>query len=361
MGLLAGGENRSGIISVVVLWLIVILTVLAVGLGRRTSVDLHFAKHAIGKLKAKAAAQGAVMYALNQIRKDAADTTTNTFDSLYQCGISLKEAQTPEDIFKHVPLGEGYFDIGFLSQAGQETESKMVCGLEDEERKININAISAQNDKVLAQLIALFGFDENTALMIAASVADWRDADSALANDTFGAEDDFYMSLAQRYHCKNMPFENLEELLLVRGMTPEIFEKIKNYLTVFPIDAAIPRVNIDTASEIVIRALGRSVSGALTNTETADADSLAQKVIAFRRGADGEDATADDRLVDMNELGLNQKEEVIFLAIQNQITKTSNYFRIHARGADEATSASSQIEAVVDRDDLSVVFWRRGR
>jgi len=53
------------------------------------------------------------------------------------------------------------------------------------------------------------------------SILDWRD------DDTFhrlnGAEDDYYESLPHPYACKDGPFETVEELLLVRGVTPSLF------------------------------------------------------------------------------------------------------------------------------------------
>ena len=299
------------------------------------------------------------MYAIHQINKDTQDANTNTFDSSYQCGISLESGKTPEDILKHVALGEGYFDISYSLRDSETSMKKTIYGLTDEESKININAINGSNYKVLSNLVVLLGFDENTALQIAASVVDWHDEDNAPTDEPNGAEDENYMALAKPYHCKNMPFDSLEELLLVKGMTPEIFSKIKNYLTIFPQDAPMLSINLNTAPEIVIRALGRSVTGSMTNTEIADADSLAQKVVSYRRGGDNREATGDDRIVDMNELALNAREQIIFLSTQNQTAGISSYLRVKVRGTDSVSLMHSDIEAVVARDDLSIVYWHR--
>ena len=37
-----------------------------------------------------------------------------------------------------------------------------------------------------------------------------------------GAEDDYYMSLPEPYHCKNAHFDSVDELLLVKGVTPQL-------------------------------------------------------------------------------------------------------------------------------------------
>src|SRR5262249_12987180 len=55
---------------------------------------------------------------------------------------------------------------------------------------------------------------------VANAILDWIDADDQLR--TNGAEDEYYQTLQPPYHCKNAPLDSLEELLLVRGVTPEL-------------------------------------------------------------------------------------------------------------------------------------------
>ena len=62
-------------------------------------------------------------------------------------------------------------------------------------------------------------------------------------------------------------------------MTQEIFDKVSMHLTVY----GNGKVNLNTAGKYVLRALGMS-------------DTLADKVIQFRRGNDSQEATADDNI-----------------------------------------------------------------
>src|SRR5262249_41429140 len=55
---------------------------------------------------------------------------------------------------------------------------------------------------------------------IANSILDWMDADSDPRPG--GAEDEYYMALTPPYHCKNGPLDSLEELLFVKGVTPQL-------------------------------------------------------------------------------------------------------------------------------------------
>ena len=352
-------NNRSGIILLVALWILVILSVLAVGLGRRTGVDLSLTKYALSGLKARYMAWAGLMYAIHQIKMDTEDPITSTSDTLYQCGIKLEEGKTPQLIFQKVSLGDGNFEVFYNPFESGQAPQRVFYGLRDEESKINLNAMNSQNYKVLSQLIVLLGFDEDTAKTIASSAADWHDPDQTMTNPPFGAEDNDYMSLAKPYHCKNLPFQNLEELLLVKGMTSQIYSKLKNYVTTFPQEASALLVNMNTAAEIVIRALARSMAGPITNTDMADADSMAAKVLTYRWGNDGEPLTLDDRLIDENEIPFNAKEKAVFLAVKNQTTNVSHYFRIHVKATDNLSGISSNLESVVYRDDLSIVLWHR--
>ncbi len=353
-------RNRSGIILVVVLWVMVILSVLAVGLGTRTGIDLAVTKHTIGKMKADALSWAAVLYALDQIQKDAGDKTNPPVDTLYRCAIKLEETQTPDEIFKDVALGEGHFDVYYSLKDPETGGVQIIYALADEERRININAVTLQNYKIFSSLLSILEIGDEEALRVASAVVDWVDADSNVANPPYGAEDGDYMLLEKPYHCKNYHFDSIEELTLVKGMTPEIFSKIKDYVTVFPKTTPAFLINVETAPEIVLRALGRAVAGAATNTEMSDADDMAAKIVAYRRGDDDQDMTSDDREVfNAKDVGLNAKETVIWLASRGRMTNQSRFLRLQARGKSSLSPARCDIEAVISRDDLAIVDWRR--
>ena len=76
--------SNSGVILVVVLWILIILSAMAMGLGRRTGVDLSLAKYSLGKLKADYAARAAVIYSIYELKKDSEDTGAKKFDTIYQ-------------------------------------------------------------------------------------------------------------------------------------------------------------------------------------------------------------------------------------------------------------------------------------
>lgn len=89
---------------------------------------------------------------------------------------------------------------------------------ENESGKVNLNRAGAPLLKMMLNSFELEEADKN---IIVDSIMDWRDKDSF--HRANGAEDDYYLSLPQPYKCKNGDFTSIEELLLVRGVTPRIF------------------------------------------------------------------------------------------------------------------------------------------
>ncbi|MBP9854965.1 MAG: general secretion pathway protein GspK [Candidatus Omnitrophica bacterium] len=342
-------QNKSGIILLIALWTVVILTMLAAGLGRRVSIELAMTKNALGKLRSKYIALGGLNYAMSLMSVKEAENEPFSIDSKYHCGFTLREDQRPEDLFRGIKIKNGFFDIGFYGDA---------FGFEDEESRININGLNANNYEILSQLILELGFDAEAADTIAASAVDWIDGDDEMVSGAHGAENNYYISRPEGYPCKNGYFDSINELALVRGMTSEIFTKLKPYITVFPKEGSL-LVNLNTASEEVLLAYAKNYAGDKTNTTVEDARRLVEKIVSYRRGDDGMWPSSDDRLLQVNEMVLNASERVIFMALTQHQTPKSNFIRVTVRGVDENTQTASVIEAVINRMDLSVLYWHR--
>src|SRR6202040_481163 len=56
---------------------------------------------------------------------------------------------------------------------------------------------------------------------IANSILDWIDPSSTTPR-TNGAKDEYYPTLMPPYHVKNGPIDTLEEMLLIKGVTPQL-------------------------------------------------------------------------------------------------------------------------------------------
>ncbi|MDP8265242.1 MAG: type II secretion system protein GspK [Candidatus Aceula lacicola] len=355
-------RDKSGVIMIVGLWILVVLSILAIGLGRRTRINLALAKHVVAKTKADYLAWAGINYALNQMSNLASGNEENKIDILYQCGISFDEEQTSESVFKDIPLKDGIFDVRYNIYDASNNQNDICYGFQDEERRINLNALNSQNYKVLSYLLVFLGVENIAADEIASSVVDWKDADSDVFNSSFGAEDDFYMSREKPYHCKNLSLDTIEEILLVKSVDDKIFKRLKGYITVFPKQSTELSINVNTASEIVLKSFFYLFADQNPTASWADADSLVAKILQYRQGSDGKPCTADDQTIQKNNVetfALNSIELSIFLSASGKIKEESLYYRIKTQGRSFFLNVLSEIEVVVDRENFSIASWSK--
>ncbi len=127
----------------------------------------------------------------------------------------------------------------------------------DEAGKFNLNSLLDANDKPipfkknqLDRLFRLLSVDPN----LVDPIIDWVDKnDNAESN---GAEDATYQVLPFPYHAKNGPLDTLEEILYIKGITQEVYQKIAPYLTVSTTDG---KINVNTADLLILQSLHQDV------------------------------------------------------------------------------------------------------
>lgn len=147
-----------------------------------------------------------------------------------------------------IPFGDGQFKVERENESG----------------KVNLNKAG---ESLLKMMLSNFEIEDANKNIIVDSIMDWRDKDSL--HRLNGAEDEYYLSLPQPYKCKNGDFTSIEELLLVRGVTPGIFYGgLKDMVAVYQDKETgrdnqrrtgfdFNRININAASPRMLRALPR--------------------------------------------------------------------------------------------------------
>jgi type II secretory pathway component PulK len=236
-------------------------------------------------------------------------------------------------VSKNVGMANGYFWLGSAKHPG----------LVDEERKINLNAANAGILYRLFQAVA--GLDRERAEEVVYCLLDWMDSDSFFGHPKYGAEASYYEDLRLPYSAKNKPYELLDEMLLVRSMTPDLFEKVKPFVTVY----GSGKVNINTASGEVLHALGFSTTGVET-------------IARYRAGKDAIDGTSDDNfftsvkgiLADLNNKGetpldVAQAAVLDSLLTASRLDVSSTFFSVKSHAVLTKNNASLDIDAVIDR------------
>ncbi len=173
-----------------VLFVVLILTALAITVTTTGRQEARAAGNALGETQQYFAARGAVLFAAANLQQ-----ATNG-------GTTPPSLSPPPDTDANgwTQLGDAWYKVDIIDTAA----------------RLNINTADA------ASLAKLPGIQNDTS--IAAAIVDWRDSDdmpTAGAQGT-GAESDYYQALNPPYAAKNAPFDTVDELLLVRGITPAL-------------------------------------------------------------------------------------------------------------------------------------------
>ncbi len=218
--------NRRGVVLLLVLVVIAMLTLGSLGFAELMLDEHRAAQTASRKSQARAFAEAGAEVArqfLDRIPDDQ-QTAGGMYDNPQRFSSQLVAADDS-------PRDQGRFTI--LAPKIEDTVVEGVrYGLQDESARINLATIltydkssgsassdgddATDNTNAHAMLMGLPGMTDDTA----DAILDWIDADDTPREN--GAESDFYNSLDHGYTPRDAPPISIEELLLVRGVTPEL-------------------------------------------------------------------------------------------------------------------------------------------
>lgn len=119
--------------------------------------------------------------------------------------------------------------------------------VENEFGKLDLNHC---DPSLLKRLITGVGVRSGVADHLVDAIEDFRDSDNLKRPN--GAEDADYLAAGLPYGPKNAPFDSVEELQQVLGMTPALYARISPYLTVYSGRAG---VDMEVASRALVHLL----------------------------------------------------------------------------------------------------------
>lgn len=175
--------------------MLVLLSLMAASFARTTRIEINLTRNLIENAKAEALADA----------------------GLYRAVLALLE---PNANKQWRADGRAYrFDIH---------DGVVWISIQDEGGKIDLNG---GRDQHLRGLFLLLGVEADVAAALVDAIVDFRDEDDL--HRLQGAEDDDYRDAGLPWGAKDRPFEAVEELRRVLGMTPELYDRISPYLTVY--------------------------------------------------------------------------------------------------------------------------------
>jgi general secretion pathway protein K len=177
------------------------------------------------------------------------------------------------------------------------------------------------------------------------SIIDWTDSDDEVTYlpfinyENLGAESAYYGKLEHPYKCRNAPLDTTEELLLVKGVTPQVYECIRDYITVY----GEREININCAPKHVIESLSEKMDPA-----------LAQLIIDRRKIKPFESITELQNIPGMT--------DDIYYTIKKTATvsPTERYYYVTSRG--NVDQINCEIDAILKRnmktENIEVILYK---
>jgi general secretion pathway protein K len=289
---IASPTAPAGVALIIVMICITVLSILAAGFAYSMKVETKLARNANSESELNSLGRSGVELA-RWVLAQQATMVQEPFDALNQKwaggpGSMLTSNSPLTDVsLDNIQLGGGKFSVKIT----------------DLERKVNINMA---DQAMLEQALRLIGVDAGEFTGITASILDWIDPDS---NEHInGTESDYYSRLDPPYQAKDGPIDDLSELLLVRGVTPDIYwgGVATNHLPAAfqnKVGFRQPGGGV-LAYDVGLVDLFTPISSGQININTASArvlqmlpfvdENVAAQIIQLRSGPDGTDGTEDD-------------------------------------------------------------------
>ena len=227
-------ESQRGIALLIVLWVMTILMAMVFSFSVMTRAESYGTLAFKDGLEKKFLAEAGIERGIMEI--------------IYR-SVNRNQAVKLEGMEAWKPDGTAY--------TVETGKSGYVVRVTDESGKISLNGLTDSSGIILKNLLIRQGTSPEKADVIVDSILDWKDTDDL--HRLSGAESDYYLSLAKPYKARNADFETLEELILVRGMTPEILygtDKTKGiiyFLTAYGKKTAL--INLNAAPKELLAAL----------------------------------------------------------------------------------------------------------
>jgi general secretion pathway protein K len=236
----------------------------------------------------------------------------------------------------------------FEAASSMMEEERLEGEITDENGKINVNSLGGKEDEfneaqkaLWERLLKQSRFDLSAEQVdtIIHSVKDWIDGDDKMTG-IYGAEEAFYET--RGYPCKNGSLDYIEELLLIKGITEEIFygtegkEGLRPYFTVYG-DSAL---NINTAPIPVLMALSVNMT-----------ESIAADLDKYRRDSANQKQLAEKTWYQTLWPLEDPLPEELFVT-------SSSYFRVDVKGT--LRESVKEVSAVLHLTDTrsQILFWQ---
>jgi type II secretory pathway component PulK len=323
------------------LWLLVALGAVGLDAALRSKTQRAVAVNQLDAVRARDAALAGSEYARSRLTAALLERREQMAAEVRRqsAGRNLTAAQSRNLLLSQLAGDDPWYEPSrYLMPALALGDAEFQVDARDTGLMLNVNQAS---EEMLRNFLASgLRIDYAWAERLAAAILDWRDDDDLPRIN--GAERDEYIAAGAAVLPGNRPFNDVDEVRHVLGMTPELFEAMRPYITTIgsgrinvnaapePVLAAVPTFTPAVVSMLLrLREAGQPVRSAL------ELRNLLGTAYAPPTGAELQDFT-------------------------RRVTFATNEVEIIAQGRVTGSPVTSRVHSVVGRSETAaLLLWRR--
>lgn len=270
-------RKERGVVLVVALFVVALVAAIAVVMMERLERDTRRTTLLLNSIQAEFIAEGSIAWAIDQLRNDWERQKSNRV-------VDPIPIQSPVDHLNGYEISSTIYDM---------------------QARFNLNNLSnLQNQEGFRCLLRILDpkLSEEKISGIIRGIMDWITPGSK-QNDYYY----YYLSLPTPYRAAHRQFWSIDELRLIKGMTPQLFNALKKYIVALPENTSI---NVQTASAPVLMMLAPTFTPA-----------VAQAIIGIRQ------RTPFTQVKQFLNLNVIKNQPIT----EDKIVTVSNYFLVETR------------------------------
>jgi general secretion pathway protein K len=319
-------KNNSGIALILTILIISLIVSLTLQFNTSMRSNVHAAANLRDGTRLSYVAKSGFNYALAALRQDASEGGVDSLHEVWADPEILSEDSA-------ALFDEGRFEVQVLDHSARIQINHLVDDQQPQQ------FVTAQRD-LLKRFLTQFDLEDEEAENIVNAIKDWIDSDDTDTDEFMRAESTYYLGLERHYVCKNAPIEFLEELLLIRGITKELFHGTEERpgIVQFLSPHGDGMININTAHPLVLKALSSEIT-----------DEMVENMLDYR----------EDKERDLSSINWEERVGAGDVPVDNSLlTTSSGYFEIVSDGL--KANMVKRIIAMVKRtgEEFDVLSWK---
>ncbi|HLB41284.1 MAG TPA: type II secretion system minor pseudopilin GspK [Gammaproteobacteria bacterium] len=267
-------KNQSGVVVVIALFIVALVAAMSFAIMGRLERDTKRTTLLLRDIQAEFIAQGSIAWAMDQLRNDW-------------------ERQKTNRVIDPIPIQSPVNEVN-----GYQINSTIY----DMQARFNLNNLSnLQTHNAFHRLLKIIDpkLSEGQMNDVIRGIVDWITPGNKQNHYYY-----YYLSLPIPYRAAHRMMWSVDELRLIKGMTPALFNALKPYIAVLP-EATL--INVQTAPAPVLMMLSPTLTV-----------QMAQAIIDLRKQVP---MTSPEQFINLNRI----KNQPIAM---NKITVTSQYFLV---------------------------------